>query len=126
MAIDGQVQAAGAARGQPLQFPFGGAHARQHFVGQRQHAQARRGQAGRPGAAVQQRRAQPGFEVAQLMRQGRLGQVQALGGFLQAAAFADGGQRFEVADFQHGAAVAVRMAPSPGGNTAGTPDQGRE
>ena len=61
------------------------AHARQHFVGQRQHAQTGGGQAGRAGAAVQQRRAQPGFQVAQLVRQGGLGQVQPFGGFLQAA-----------------------------------------
>lgn len=70
MAVDGQVQAAGAAGGQPLQFPFGGADARQHFVGQRRHAQARGGQASGAGAAVQQRRAQPGLQVAQLMGQG--------------------------------------------------------
>lgn len=94
MAVDRQVQAAGAAGGQALQFALGGAHARQHFVGQGQHAQPCRGQPGRAGAAVQQRRAQPGFQVAQLVRQGGLGQVQALGGFLQAAAFTDGGQRF--------------------------------
>lgn len=67
MAVDGQVQAAGAAGGQPLQFPFGGADARQHFIGQRQHAQARGGQARRTGAAVQQRRAQPGLQIAQLV-----------------------------------------------------------
>ena len=71
-------------------------------VGQRQHAQTGGGQAGRAGAAVQQRRAQPGFQVAQLVRQGGLGQVQPFGGFLQAAAIADGGQGFQVTNFQHG------------------------
>ena len=81
--------------------PFSGAHARQH-VGQRQHAQTGGGQAGRAGAAVQQRRAQPGFQVAQLVRQGGLGQVQPFGGFLQAAAITDGGQGFQVTNFQHG------------------------
>ena len=81
------------AGGQPLEIAFGRADAGQHFVGQRQHAQAGGGQARGPGAAVQQGRAQPGFEVAQLMRQRGLGQVQAFGGLLQAAAFTDRRQR---------------------------------
>ncbi|MNV62299.1 hypothetical protein D3C71_1548400 [compost metagenome] len=99
MAVDGQMQPAAAACRQPLQIAFRGADAGQDFVGQRQDAQARGRQPGGAGAAIQQGRAQPGFQVAQLMRQGGLGQVQPLGGFLQAAAVTDGGQRFKMADF---------------------------
>ncbi|MNT68969.1 hypothetical protein D3C72_2072390 [compost metagenome] len=53
MAIDRQVQPAGAAGGQTLQIAFRRTDAGQDFVGQRQHAQAGGGEPGRPRAAVQ-------------------------------------------------------------------------
>jgi len=86
------MQASRASGGQSLQIALGGAYTRQDVIGQRQDTQSGGGQAGRAGAAVQQLHLKSHFQVAELVREGGLRNMQALGGFLQAAAVADGAQ----------------------------------
>ncbi|MCY1292569.1 hypothetical protein D9M68_541010 [compost metagenome] len=102
MALDGHVQAPGGAAGQPRQVAFGAAQLRQHRVGQLQQAQAGAGEAHRLGLAHEQRQAEALLQFLELVGEGGLGQVQALGGFHQAGGLAQGVQGFQVADFQHG------------------------
>ena len=88
--------------GEAFQFTFGRAHAGQHVVGEREHAQPGRGESQRPGAPVEQLGAQPVFQFAKLVGQRGLRDVQAFGRFDHASAFTDGGQRFKVANIDHG------------------------
>ncbi|MNP53359.1 hypothetical protein D3C76_1478290 [compost metagenome] len=66
-----------------------------------QQAQAGTGEANRLGLAHEQCHAQALFQFLELVRQGRLGQVQAFGGLDQAVGFAQGAQGFQVTNFQH-------------------------
>ena len=67
---------------------FGGAQLGQQRVGQLQQAQPGAGEAYRLGLAHEQLHAQALFQFLELVRQRRLGKVQALGGFHQAIGFA--------------------------------------
>lgn len=103
MAFDRHVQASGGAAGEPRQVALGGAQLGQQRVGQLQQAQSGAGEAHRLGLAHEQLHAQALLELLELVRQRRLGQVQALGGFDQAVGFAQGVQGLEMAKFEHGA-----------------------
>ncbi|MNJ63456.1 hypothetical protein D3C77_593570 [compost metagenome] len=66
-----------------------------------QQAQPGAGEADRLGLAHEQRQAQALFQLLELVRQRRLGQVQALGGLHQAVGLAQGMKGFQVTDLQH-------------------------
>src|SRR5690606_3256254 len=96
MAVYGKVQAAAAPRGQPLQVALDGLDARQHLIGDSENAQACGGQARRACAAIEQWRLEPDLQVTQLMRKGRLCDMQALGSLLQAASVTNGAEGFQM------------------------------
>lgn len=102
VAFDGHVQASGGTAGEPRQVALGGAQLGQQRVGQLQQAQPGAGEAYRLGLAHEQLHAQALFQFLELVRQRRLGKVQALGGFHQAVGFAQRVQGLEVAKFEHG------------------------
>jgi len=66
-----------------------------------QQAQPGAGKAYRLALAYEQRQAQAFFQLLELVRQRRLGQMQALGGFHKAVGLAQGMKGFQVADLQH-------------------------
>ena len=101
VAFDGHVQAPGGAPGQTADVAFGGAQQWQGGVGQLQQAQTGAGEAHRFGLAHEQRHAHAFFQLLELVRQGRLGQVQAIGRIHQAVGFTQGVQGLEVTDFKH-------------------------
>ncbi|MNR29752.1 hypothetical protein D3C85_1471590 [compost metagenome] len=101
MAFDGHVQAPGGATGQAGDVAFGAAQQRQGRIGQLQQAQTGAGKAYRLGLAHEDWHPQAFLQLLELMRQGRLGQVQAFGGLHQAIGLAQGMQGFQVADFEH-------------------------
>jgi len=101
VAFDRHVQAPGGAAGQPRNIALGTAQQRQGGVGQLQQAQAGAGETHRFGLAHEQRHAQALFQLFELVGEGGLGQVQALGGFHQAVGFAQGVKGFQVTDFEH-------------------------
>ncbi|MCY1464483.1 hypothetical protein D9M71_825100 [compost metagenome] len=102
MTFDGHVQAACSAAGQSCDVALGPAQQRQGGVGQLQQAQPGTGEADGLGLAHEQRQTQAFFKLFELVRQGRLGQVQALGGLHQAIGLAQGMKGFQVANLQHG------------------------
>ncbi|MCY1490549.1 hypothetical protein D9M68_243100 [compost metagenome] len=102
MALDGHVQPSCGSPGQPRQVAIGAAQLRQHGIGQLQQAQAGAGEAHRLGLADEQRQAEAVLQFLELVGEGGLGEVQALGGFHQAVGFAEGVQGFQVAKFEHG------------------------
>ena len=104
MALDGHMQAAGSAAGQACQVALRAAQLRQHGVGQLQQAQAGAGEAHRFGLADEQRQAEALLQLLELVGEGRLREVQTLGGLHQAIGFAQGMQGFQVTEFKHGAA----------------------
>ena len=104
MAFDGHVQASGGATSEPGQIAFGATQLWQQAVGQLQQAQAGTGEAHRTRLAYEELEPQSFFQFLELVRQGRLGQMQAFGGFDEAVRFAQCMKRFQVTDFQHATA----------------------
>ncbi|MCY1183119.1 hypothetical protein D9M73_237130 [compost metagenome] len=101
MALDRHVQTTGGATGQAADVALGGAQQRQGSVGQLQQAQTGAGEAHRFGLAHEQRHAHALLQLLELVGQGRLGQVQPIGGIDQAVSFAQGMQGLQVTDFKH-------------------------
>ncbi|MNW01277.1 hypothetical protein D3C71_1968940 [compost metagenome] len=66
-----------------------------------QQTQPGAGEADWLGLAHENREAQALFQLLELVRQRRLGQVQAFGGLHQAVGFAQGMKGFQVTDLQH-------------------------
>ena len=81
---------------------FGAGQIVEHAARRRQHALAGRGQRHPPAEPQEQRRGQPRLDVAQLVRERRLRQVQPLGGAGDAAGVGDLGDEGEVADLERG------------------------
>ncbi|MCY1424356.1 hypothetical protein D9M71_400960 [compost metagenome] len=104
VAFDGHVQPPSGAAGQARQVALGTAQLRQHAIGQLQQTQAGAGETHRLGLAHEQLHAEAFLQFLELVGEGRLGQVQALGGFHQAVGFAQGVQGLEVAQLEHGVA----------------------
>ncbi|MDT4836549.1 hypothetical protein FQZ97_702540 [compost metagenome] len=96
------MQSPRGAPGQARQVALGAAQLRQHAIGQLQQAQAGAGEAHWLGLAHEQLHTEALLQLLELVGQGRLGQVQAFGGFHQAVGFAQGVQGLEVAQFEHG------------------------
>ena len=102
MTLDGHMQAPGLAARKPLNIALGLAHLGQQGVGQTQQPQTCAGKAHWLALAHKQAHAEPFFQILDLMRQGRLGQMQTLGGFNKAFCLAQGSQGAQVAEFKHG------------------------
>ena len=91
VALDGHVEPSGLAAGQPGEIQGSGLDQGQHLVGELQQALAGRGEAHRSRLADEQRAAEPLLQVLELMRQGRLGQVDAFRGLDQGSGAAQRG-----------------------------------
>src|SRR5690606_18753993 len=100
MAIDGKVESAGTSGSQLLQFAFSSLDAGQHFIGQSHDTQCRCSESGGSSTSVKQGSLKAYLEVAQLVREGGLGDVQSFGGFLQASGVADGAERLHMTYFK--------------------------
>jgi hypothetical protein len=105
VAFEGHVQTPSGTPGQTTDVALGGAQQRQGGVGQLQQAQTGAGEAHRFGLAHEQRHPQPFLKLFELVRQGRLGQVQAIGRIHQAIGFAQGVQGLEPTDNRYGFCV---------------------
>ncbi len=101
MAFDRHVQSTCGTTGQPGDIPFRRAQQRQCGICQLQQTQAGAGEPDRFGLAHEQRHAQALLQFLELVGEGRLRQVQALGGFHQAVGLTQGMQGFQVTDFEH-------------------------
>ena len=101
MAFDGHVQAPRSSARQTGNVTFGTPQLREDRIRQLQQTQPGTGETHGFGLACEQRHAHPLFQLLELMGQGRLRQVQALGCFHKAVGLAQGVEGFQVADFQH-------------------------
>jgi len=91
----------GSATGQPRDIALGAAQQWQSGVGQLQQTQTGAGETHRFGLAHEQRHAHALLQFLELVGQGRLRQVQAVGCIHQAIGFAQGVQGLQVTDFKH-------------------------
>ncbi|PAV74620.1 hypothetical protein WR25_00535 [Diploscapter pachys] len=101
VALDGDVQTPGRTTRQFAQVPLGGTDLRQYLLGQLQQLETSAGKTYRPGLAHEQRHANTVFQLAELVRQRRLGQVQPFGGLVQAVGFAQGMDGAQVPQIDH-------------------------
>ncbi len=97
VAFDRDAQLAGFALHHARQIAFGFRHLRQHRVGQFQQALAGRGEAHRHRLALEQRDRVIVFQMLELVRQRRLGQIEQRAGAQQAAGLAQRVQGFQMA-----------------------------
>ena len=105
MAFDRQPQFARLAFDDARQVAFGGGNLRQQVAGKLEQALAGRSETQRGGFAFEQGGVVVVFEGADLVREGGLGQENALGGKGDAAGFFQRQQGFEVAQFDDGVHV---------------------
>ncbi len=102
MVAGGERQAAADFAGQVGQRPARVVQHVEDLVGARQQCAAGLGQANLATEAIEQAHAQLLFQAGDTLAHGRLGQVQALAGFREAAGFGNGDKGVEVGQIHRG------------------------